>query len=56
MDTGITASTGDTSWPHLRNQDNPWQAQVTSKASNGTLDGYYILPRSPTEVCDFDTC
>jgi hypothetical protein len=39
MNTGITAGTGDTSWPHLRNQANPWQAQVLSAAENQTVDG-----------------
>ena len=39
MACGITAGTGDTSWPHLRNQDNPWQAQVLSIANNETVDG-----------------
>jgi hypothetical protein len=39
MDAGIVASVGDTSWPHLRNQANPWQAQVLSVAANQTVDG-----------------
>jgi hypothetical protein len=39
MDAGITAGVGDTSWPHLRNQANPWQAQVLSVADNQTIDG-----------------
>lgn len=39
MDTGITAAVGDSSWPHLRNQANPWLAQTTSAADNGTIDG-----------------
>ena len=39
MACGITAGTGDTSWPHLRNQANPWQAQVLSAADNETVNG-----------------
>jgi hypothetical protein len=48
MDTGITAGTGDTSWPHLRNQANPWQAQVLSIAENQTVDG---APASASPAC-----
>jgi surfactin synthase thioesterase subunit len=47
MDCGITAGVGDTSWPHLHNQENPWQAQVLSKANNQTVDGAH-LHISPT--------
>jgi hypothetical protein len=39
MDAGITAGTGDTSWPHLRNQANPWQAQVLNINDNQTVNG-----------------
>ena len=49
MDCGITAGVGDTSWPHLHNQENPWQAQVLSKANNQTVDGarLHISPAAP---------
>ena len=49
MDCGITAGVGDTSWPHLHNQENPWQAQVLSKANNQTVDGahLHITPAAP---------
>ena len=48
MDAGITAAVGDTSWPMLRNQANPWEAQVLSKAANQTVDGAHTV-RSTTE-------
>ncbi len=49
LDCGITAGVGDTSWPHLHNQENPWQAQVLSKANNQTVDGahLHISPTGP---------
>jgi hypothetical protein len=49
MACGITAGTGDTSWPHLRNQANPWQAQVLSAAENQTVDG--AAPPVVASVC-----
>ena len=42
QDTGITAAVGDSSWPHLRNQANPWLAQVTSAAENATVDSAHV--------------
>ena len=47
QDTGITAAVGDSSWPHLRNQANPWLAQVTSAAENATVDGAHAACLTP---------
>ena len=46
---GVACATGDNTWRHLRNPDNPHHMLYTTADKNG-FDGFAVLPRAATEI------